>query len=71
MGTWFSLFPNWQTIAGQAIALALVLGSYVGAQYLRVWRPRRRGQQAARIADRPPERPADVPIAPTLVGASS
>ncbi len=58
MGTWFSLFDNWQTFAGQALALAIVLGSYVGAQYLRVWRPRRRGQQGARRAERIPEQPA-------------
>ena len=62
MGTWFSIFPNWETFAGEAIALALVLGSYVAAQYLRVWRPRGRGMQVARFAERPPE-PA-VPAAP-------
>ncbi len=54
MGTWFSLFANWETFAGQAIALVLVLGSYFAAQYLRVWRPRRRGQRAAVRATRPP-----------------
>jgi high-affinity iron transporter len=54
MGTWFSLFNNWQTFAGQFIALALVVGSYVAAQYFRVWRPRRLGQRAARIAEAPP-----------------
>ncbi len=64
MGTWFSLFDNWETFAGEAIALLLVLGSYVGGQYLRVWRPRRRGAQAARIAERPPEEP--VSPAPAL-----
>jgi high-affinity iron transporter len=58
MGTWFSLFNNWETFIGQAIALLLVLGSYVGAQYVRVWRPRRRGLTAARIAEAPPERQA-------------
>jgi high-affinity iron transporter len=57
MGTWFSLFANWQTFIGQLIALTLVLGSYIAAQYLRVWRPRRRGQQAARRAELPPEPP--------------
>ncbi|MGD1059507.1 MAG: hypothetical protein ABR992_19080 [Solirubrobacteraceae bacterium] len=59
MGTWFSLFNNWETFIGQAIALLLVLGSYFAAQYVRVWRPRKRGQQAARIADRAPEGPAE------------
>jgi high-affinity iron transporter len=59
MGTWFSLFNNWETFIGQAIALLLVLGSYFAAQYVRVWRPRKRGQQAARIAERAPEEPAE------------
>jgi high-affinity iron transporter len=40
-GTWFSLFGNVQTIAAQLAAVTLVLGSYVAAQYLRVWKPRR------------------------------
>ena len=62
MGTWLSIFPNWQTFAGQFIALALVIGSYVLAQYMRVWRPRQRGEQPARIADAPPE-PSDRPPA--------
>jgi membrane-bound metal-dependent hydrolase YbcI (DUF457 family) len=51
----FSLFNIWETFAGQAIALFLVVGSYLLAQYLRVWRPRRRGQPSANIAVRPPE----------------
>jgi high-affinity iron transporter len=55
MGTWFSIFPNWETFAGQFIALAIVMGSYVGAQYVRVWRPRRRGRRPARVAVAPPE----------------
>jgi hypothetical protein len=64
MGTWFSLFPNWETFAGQAIALLLVLGSYLGAQYVRVWRPRRRGRPVARFAEHPPELPGETPGAP-------
>lgn len=32
MGLWFSIFPTVETLAGQAIALALVLGSYFLAQ---------------------------------------
>lgn len=63
MGTWFSLFNNWETFIGQFIALALVIGSYVAAQYMRVWRPRRRGEQAARVADKVPERPAERTVA--------
>jgi high-affinity iron transporter len=66
MGTWFSLFPNWETFIGQAIALALVLGSYFGAQYLRVWRPRRHGHRPAQVARRAPERPAEIAVAGPL-----
>jgi high-affinity iron transporter len=65
MGTWFSLFNNWETFIGQFIALALVIGSYVAAQYMRVWRPRRRGEQAARIADTAPERLLERPVSDT------
>jgi high-affinity iron transporter len=61
MGTWFSLFNNWETFIGQGIALALVLGSYAGAQYLRVWRPRRRGRRVATRARQAPQHPADLP----------
>ncbi len=69
MGTWFSLFNNWETFIGQGIALLLVVGSYVGAQYMRVWRPRRRGQAAARIGHAPPERAAD--LAPRAAGGAA
>jgi high-affinity iron transporter len=55
MGTWFSLFDNWETFVGQFVALALVIGSYVAAQYWRVWRPRRRGEEAASRAEAIPE----------------
>ena len=69
MGTWFSIFPNWETFAGQFLALALVIGSYLGAQYLRVWRPRRRGRTAGRPAVAPPERPADLEVGRTAASA--
>jgi high-affinity iron transporter len=62
MGTWFSLFNNWETFIGQGLALVLVVGSYVAAQYLRVWRPRRRGAQPARPAARIPDQPADIAV---------
>lgn len=56
-GQWFSLFANVQTIIAQTLAVGLVIGSYFAAQYVRVWRPRSRGEQPARIADRPPSQP--------------
>jgi high-affinity iron transporter len=62
MGTWFSLFDNWETFAAQFLALVIVVGSYLAAQYLRVWRPRRHGRQPARLAERAPERAADIAV---------
>ena len=59
MGTWLSLFDNWETFAAQFLSLAIVVGSYLVAQYLRVWRPRRHGRQPARFATRIPERAAE------------
>jgi high-affinity iron transporter len=53
-GQWFSLFPNVETIVAQVGAVLIVVGSYVAAQYLRVWRPRRRGLRVARVAEQPP-----------------
>jgi high-affinity iron transporter len=60
-GEWFSLFPNVETIVAQFGAVLIVVGSYLAAQYLRVWRPRRRHERAARFAEQPPERPAGAP----------
>lgn len=53
-GTWFSLFPSVESLAAQLFAVTLVVGSYFAAQYVRVWRPRRRGLASARIAVAPP-----------------
>ncbi|MBO0768635.1 MAG: FTR1 family protein [Solirubrobacterales bacterium] len=65
-GQWFSLFANWQTVIAQVGAVFIVVGSYVGAQYLKVWRPRRRGEAAAHIAEEPPAAvPPSVSSAPT------
>jgi len=64
MGTWLSLFNNWETFIGQFVAVAIVVGSYVGAQYLRVWRPRRRGQPAATLGSEVPQRTADAAVEP-------
>ncbi|MFZ0090671.1 MAG: FTR1 family protein [Solirubrobacteraceae bacterium] len=63
MGTWFSLFDNWETFVGQGLALLFVVGSYGLAQYLRVWRPRRRSAQSAHVAREIPAQPADVAVA--------
>jgi high-affinity iron transporter len=65
MGTWLSLFNNWETFGAQFAALALVVGSYLAAQYVRVWRPRRQGRRPARFAQRIPDRPADAAVSGT------
>jgi high-affinity iron transporter len=44
---WFEVVPTVETLAAQALAAVLVIGSYFGAEYLRVRRPRRRGEQPA------------------------
>jgi high-affinity iron transporter len=54
LGEWFSLFGNVQTVVAQVLAVTIVLGSYFTAEYMRVWRPRRRGLQAAARAQEPP-----------------
>jgi high-affinity iron transporter len=47
MGLWFSVFPNVQAVVAQVLAAAFVIGSYFIAEWLRVRRPRRRGEPAA------------------------
>jgi high-affinity iron transporter len=59
-GTWFSVYANVETIVVQVLALAIVVGCYLAAQYVRVWRPRRRNEAAARRAQVPPA-PARAP----------
>jgi high-affinity iron transporter len=67
-GTWFSLFGNVQTIVAQALAVAIVVGSYLAAQYVRVWRPRRRGGREAQVAVAPPETEGRLTSQPLTVG---
>ena len=62
MGTWMSLFNNWETFLGQFLALVIVVGSYLAAEYLRVWRPRRRGERGARIAHEAPQSAVDAAV---------
>ena len=42
-GLWFSVFPTVQTLAAQAFAAALVVGSYLAASRMHLGRPRPRG----------------------------
>jgi high-affinity iron transporter len=55
-GLWFAVFPTVETLAAQLLAAVIVLGSYFGAQYVKVWRPRRQGLA-------PAQRPVSAPAA--------
>ena len=48
-GMWFAVFPNLEGVASQLAAALLVVGSYVGAQYLKVWRPRLKRRTAGQL----------------------
>jgi len=50
LGTWFGIFPTWETLGAQAGAFAFVIGSYFAAEYVRVKRPRKRTLAAQRSA---------------------
>jgi high-affinity iron transporter len=44
LGAWFEIYPVWETLAAQALAALFVVGSYYAAEYVKVKRPRRRGE---------------------------
>jgi high-affinity iron transporter len=50
---WFELVPTWETVGAQVLAATVVVGSYVAAEYLRVRKPRARGEQPAVRATAP------------------
>ena len=47
LGAWFEIYSVWETLAAQALAAAFVVGSYYAAEYVKVKRPRRRGEAVA------------------------
>jgi high-affinity iron transporter len=62
MGSWFEIYSYWETLAAQALAALFVIGSYYAAEYVRVQRPRRRGERAAVVAEAAPA-PIPAPVA--------
>jgi high-affinity iron transporter len=54
MGSWFEIYSYWETLAAQGLAALFVIGSYYAAEYVRVQRPRRRGESAAVVAEAAP-----------------
>ena len=51
---WFKVYPTVETLALQLLAVAVVIGSYFLAEYIRVTRPRCRGGLVATPATAPP-----------------
>jgi high-affinity iron transporter len=64
MGSWFEMYSTWETLGVQLTAALLVVGSYYLAEYVKVRRPRARGEHAAVRPQAPPAEPV-----PALVGA--
>jgi high-affinity iron transporter len=58
VGLWFAVFPTVEGLVAQALAAGLVIGSYYGAEYIRVRRPRSRGEAVAVRGEALPSRPA-------------
>jgi len=54
VGLWFAIFPNVEGLLAQLLAAIFVLGSYFLAEYLKVRRPRKRGETPAQRPDAPP-----------------
>jgi high-affinity iron transporter len=59
LGSWFEIYSVWETLAAQALAALFVVGSYYAAEYVKVTRPRRRGETVT--ARRATEPPGDAP----------
>ena len=66
MGSWFEIYPYWETIGAQLLAAGFAVGSYFLAEELKVRRPRRQGQEP--VAVRPTEPPRSPAPAPALTG---
>ncbi len=40
-GTWFGIFPSWETMIAQFIAAGFVIGSYYAAEYVKIKKPQK------------------------------
>jgi high-affinity iron transporter len=69
MGSWFEIYPYWETIGAQILAGLLVVGSYLLAEHVKVRRRVRRGEQPAVRAEAPPS--LAPPQAPSLPQAQT
>ena len=64
MGTWLGVFPTWETLGGQIIAFAFVIGSYYAAEWVR----KRHLRRALAKGD---EAPAPEPVAKPAFAAAN
>src|SRR3954470_21830722 len=55
LGSWFEIYPYYETIAAQLLAASFVIGSYYVAEDLKVTRPLKRGAQPAMRSTAPPD----------------
>src|SRR4051794_30579949 len=60
LGSWFEVYGYYETVGAQILAATFVVGSYKLAEYVKVRRPERLGQQPAARAVQPPAEPAYV-----------
>src|SRR3954464_8119205 len=60
LGSWFEIYPIWETLAAQVLAATFVVGSYYAAEYVKVKRPQKRGEPvtAVRATSAPAEQRA-------------
>ncbi len=58
MGSWFEIYPYWETIGAQVLAFGLVVGSYYAAEYVKVKRPVKRGLRPKAQKSTAPVQPA-------------
>ena len=49
MGAWFEMYSIWETLIVQVLAAIFVVGSYYAAEYVKVKRPRKRGQPVTAV----------------------
>ena len=47
LGSWFEIYPYYETVAAQLLAAGFVIGSYYLAEYMKVTRPVKHGRQPA------------------------
>lgn len=67
LGSWFEVYPYWETIGAQIAAAVFVIGSYYLAEEIKVKRPQRAaraaGQAEAATIQAPPGEPVAAPAA--------